>query len=124
MGGLYQKGLEAILDGRVAWSSSDAEALLIDVSAYAVDLDTHELVGCIPAEAVRARALLTNKRSVLGVAFADSVTFKKVSGRPCGALVITASGVLLSYFDGPGFPVKPVGTDIVFDWSEKGIFRI
>jgi hypothetical protein len=37
--GLYRKGKNAILEGWLRWSEASAEALLLDLSVYTVDLE-------------------------------------------------------------------------------------
>jgi hypothetical protein len=123
--GLYRKGKNAILEGWLRWSEASAEALLLDVSVYAVDLEADEYAADLPADTVRARVALNGKRVEDGTALADAAVFPKLDGPKCGACAIAVDGRLLVYYDDEdAFPIKPLGTDVVLDWNRAGLFRI
>lgn len=117
---LYGKGREKFLRGMIDWNNDAIKAVLVDVAAYTVSIDTHEFLTDIPSAArVATSSNMATKTATLGVADCDDFAFTAVTGAPSEALVFykdtgTAStSPLIAYLDSAtGLPVTPNGGDI------------
>jgi len=122
---LYDFGREAFLTGQVDWSTNTIRAVLVDTSAYTVNLATNKWLSDVPAAArIAPSSPLASKTTTAGVAGAANVTFSGVSGPSCEAIVIYKdSGVestsrLICYLTSAvGLPVTPNGGDITVQWD-------
>lgn len=132
---LYDFGREGFLDGQISWSQNTIRAVLINTSAYTVNLATHQWLSDIDASArVATSAPFSSKTYAKGIAGAASASFSSVSGPVCSALVIyrdtgTAStSRLIAYItEANGLPVTPNGGDITITWdtdASKLIFKL
>lgn len=105
---LYGKGREAFCNGAINWPSDTIKAVLIDVAAYTVAIDTHQYLSDIPGGAIIGSAVaLASKTNVLGVLDAEDFSFTGLSAAPSiEALVYykdtgtAATSPLLIYDDG------------------------
>lgn len=128
---LYDLGRQAFLDGDLDWSANNIKVILVDTSAYTVNLATDQFLSIIAGGAIIATsANLSGKTSTAGVADANDVTFNSVSGASVEALVIyqdsgsAATSRLIAYIDtATGLPVTPNGGNITVTW-DSGANRI
>lgn len=129
MNGLYTKGKEALLDGTIIWTTSNAKVMLIDATVYTVNLTTDKFISDIPAGARLATSpILTNKTATDGVADADDATISAVTHTgDIGAFVLYAdtgsssSSRLLAYYDTmTGLPFTPDGGSVQIAWANTG----
>jgi hypothetical protein len=128
---LYSKAKEGFLDGSISWTANDIRAVLIDNSAYTVNLLSHSYLSDVPAGArIATSGNLANKTATLGVADADDVTFVAVSGVQSESIVLykhtgtESTSTLIAYIDtSTGLPVTPNGEDIVIIW-DAGAYKI
>lgn len=126
MSGLYDSARQKFLEGGLAWLTDTVKAILIDTTAYTVDLAAHDFLNDVPSGArIAVSDSLDTKSSTAGVADAGNVTFTNVSGPQCDAMIlykhtgVESSSALIAYMDaGVGLPVLPTGGDIVMIFSD------
>lgn len=131
---LYAKARQRFLEGAINWGSDTIRALLVDTSAYTVNLATHEFVSDVAGGArVAGPITLTGKASTDGAADAADVTFPTVTGASIEAVILykdtgtEATSPLIAYIDiASGLPVTPNSGDInvVWDNGTNKIFRL
>lgn len=130
---LYAKGKEGFLDGSIDWDTDDIRAILIDTSAYTVNLSTDDFLADIAGGArIAVSGALGSKTKTNGVADAADVTFSAVPGTTsCEAVVLykhtgsDATARLIAYIDtASGLPVTSNGGDIQVAWNASGIFAL
>lgn len=129
----YEAGINAFLEGQIAWTTDTIKVVLVDTATYTVDLAAHTALSDIPAGERVATQTLASKTAVAGVADAADVTFTALTGDVSEALVIykdtgvEATSTLIAYIDtATGLPVTPSGSDVKVLWSDGAdkIFRL
>lgn len=130
--GVYDAGLEGLLDGSIDWLTDDIKVVLVDVDDYTVDFASDTVLDDIPSGAlVDTSGNLTGKTVTLGALSADDVTVSGVSGDQFEAIVVyydsgsDATSTLLAYLDtGVGFPLTPNGDDVLVSWDDGVVIEI
>lgn len=132
---LYGKGREAFLNADIDWSADTIKAILIDTSAYTVDIDVHDFLNDVAGGAIIGTAVtLASKTATLGVADAADISFTGLVGAPTiEALIIykdtgvSSTSPLIAYIDtATGLPVAAGATqvDVAFDNGANKIFKL
>lgn len=132
--GMYQKGLEGFLTGKINWETDVIKAVLVDLSFYSPNLAANYMLSDIPSAArVSVSSALRDKSAVNGIADAADITFKSATGPQCEAIVLfkdtgnPATSRLICFIDSAGgLPVIPSGGDITVVWDNglNKIFRL
>lgn len=121
----YELGLQAFLEGSVAWLTDDIKVVLVDGADYTPNLTTDQFLSDIAAGGrVATSGNLAGKTSTLGHADATDVTLSSVTGDQAEYLVVykdtgvEATSPLLVFFDtATNLPVTPNGGDIQILWD-------
>lgn len=121
---LYDHGRESFLRGEIRWVLDQINLLLVDTTAYTVDLANDQYLPAIPAPAIVATsAPLVLKTAAIGIADAADVLYPPVTGPTISALVlfqdtgIAATSRLIAYYDNViGLPLTPTGLPIAVSW--------
>lgn len=121
---LYGKGKEKFGAGSINWGSDTIKVALV-LSAYTVNLSTHEFYSDISANVLGTPQTLGSKTSTLGVFDAADPTWAAVaSGSTVKAAVIykdtgvAGTSPLIAYVDTiTGFPLATNGGDITVAWD-------
>ena len=131
---LYDSARAGFLKAEIDWLSVTVKAVLIDISAYTVNLATHTVLADVAlASRIATSPALASKTADAGAADAADVTFTAVTGPSIEAVIIyvdtgvEATSKLLAYLDtGTGLPITPNGGNIVltFDNGVNRIFRL
>jgi hypothetical protein len=139
MGNMYQKGLEQIVNGDIAWDTSSFKCMLV-TSTYTYDPDhqdradvTNEITNTgytAGGNAVTTSAAAVDDANDQIEADATDVTFSTVSAgdQPHAAIVylttgVAANDILISY-NVLTTPPAPNGGDYVIQWDAEGVFKI
>lgn len=122
MSGLYTSAKKLLLDGDLSLLSDTIKCVLIDPSAYTVNLNVHDNLNDVPAGArIGVPQTLTNKSTAGGVFDADNVTFPACTGNTVTAAILykdtgdEATSSLIAYIDVGG--TTPNGLDLLLPWS-------
>ena len=107
------------------------KASIVDSADYTYSA-AHEFISSVPAISRVATATLASITTTAGTLDAADTTFASVSGDVSEALVLwidtgtEATSPLVSYWDSgvAGFPLTPVGTNVVAQWSASGIITL
>lgn len=132
---LYGKGREAFGNAGINWGSDTIKAILVDTSAYTVDIDVHDNLDDIPVGArVGTAQTLASKTNTLGVFDAADVTFSSLSSAPSVEAVVLfkdtgveSTSTLIAYIDtATGLPTTSGLTSIAVQWSNGAnkIFKL
>lgn len=133
---LFDKGRKRYLEctTSVAWLTATIQFVLIDTSAYTVNLSTHEYYSDVSGSAVIAGPVsLANKATDGGAADGDDVRFNSVSGASIEAILGFAStgtastSPLILWIDtANGLPITPNSGDIIVSWDNgpNRIFKL
>jgi hypothetical protein len=135
MNTLYTKGKQALLDGSVAWTTSNIKVLLVDVASYTVNLTMHSTLSDVPSGArVATSPVLANRTAVDGIAEADDIVISAVTfAGTIDAMIVfddtgnPATSKLLVYIDSDGssvLPFTPNGGSVKIKWHSNGVFRL
>lgn len=130
--GIYAAAKQAFLSGTVDLTTDVVSVLLVDTSAYTVDLATDTYLDDIAGGAQVAVSDALGTVSVTGgVVMAADALFETPTGPECEAMVLfvdtgtPATSLLLVYIDtATGLPVDPAGVDITVRWADAGIFAL
>lgn len=130
--GVYDAGLENLLDGSVDWLTDDIKVVLVDVADYTVDLAADTSLADVPGAArVATSGSLTGKTVTLGAMGAADISVNNVTGDQFEAVVVyhdsgvEATSYLLAYLDtGVGFPLTPNGDDVLVSWDAGVVIEI
>jgi len=122
---LYGKFKQKLLEGSINLTSDTIKAVLVDIAAYSVSINSDEFLSSIPSgDRIATSSALTGKSVTLGVFDADDVTWTSVSGDPSEAVVLIkdtgdpATSPLICYIDtATGLAVTPNGNNITCTWS-------
>jgi len=120
---------KAMLDQLLALGT--LKATIVDLADYTYNAG-HDFINDVPAPSRVATATLASITTVAGVLDAADTTFTSVSGDQSEALVLwvdtgneTTSPYLAFWDSGvTGFPLTPVGTNVVAQWSASGIITL
>ena len=132
---MYGKGREAFGNGSINWASDDIRAILIDTSAYTVNIDVHQYLSDIPGGArVGTAVALAGKTNTLGVMDCNDFSFTGLTSAPSiEALVVykhtgtESTSPLLLYIDtATGLPVAAGATqcDVTVDNGANKLFKL
>ncbi len=132
---LYGKGREAFGNAGINWGSDTIKAILVDTSAYTVDIDVHDNLDDIPVGArVGTAQTLASKTNTLGVFDAADISFTGLSSAPSiEALVIfkdtgvESTSTLIAYIDtATGLPTTAGLSSVSVAWSNGSnkIFKL
>lgn len=130
MNTIYPTALEKLLQGSINLNST-IKLLAVDTAEYTYSA-THSTLSDVPAAArIATSSALTGKSFSAGVFDADDPTFSAVTGQRFEALVLFLdSGTentshLVLYMDtATGLPFTPSGSNVIFNISPSGLFRI
>ena len=120
---------KAMLDNLLALGA--LKATIVDLADYTYNAG-HDFIDDVPAAARVATATLASVTTTAGTLDAADTTFTSVSGDQSEALVLwidtgsEATSPYLSFWDSgvTGFPLTPVGTNVVAQWSASGIITL
>ena len=120
---------KAMLDQLLALGT--LKATIVDLADYTYNAG-HDFINDVPAAARVATATLASITTTAGTLDAADTTFTSVSGDQSEALVLwvdtgseTTSPYLCFWDSGvTGFPLTPVGTNVVAQWSASGIITL
>jgi hypothetical protein len=125
---MYQKGLQAFLEGKIDWINDTIKAVLVDSADYTLDITNHEFLSDVPAAARVATATLAGKTSTNGVADASDTTFTAVSGDPCELVLLYVdtgvagtSRLIMAIDTAGGLPVTPSGANVTIEWGNTAV---
>lgn len=131
---LYDAGRDGFLLGQIDWDTDDIRAILIDTSAYTVNLSSHDFLNDVPGGARVAVAALTSEASLgaNGTADAADVTFPSVPGGDTVSAVIIykhtgteSTSRLIAYYDTvTNMPLATNGGDITLQFHTSGLFKL
>lgn len=119
---------QALLEGRVDWTSDPIFCVLVDTGAYTFSL-AHASLADVPAAArVATSGTLANRSTTNGVADAADITIGVVSGVTVEAVALFngsgESSLYMCYLDqASGLPVTPAGDAITIAW-DNGTRRV
>jgi len=119
------------LDGDIDLLTDTIKVTLVDLADYTYSA-AHDYIDDVPAPARVSTATLASKTTTAGVFDAADATFTSVTGDQSEALVIwkdtgvEATSCLIAFIDTgvSGFPVTPVGTNILLSWNASGIIAL
>jgi hypothetical protein len=120
---------KAMLDQLLALGT--LKATIVDLADYTYNAG-HDFINDVPAPARVATANVTGVTTTAGTLDAADTTFTSVSGDQSEALVLwvdtgseTTSPYLAFWDSGvTGFPLTPVGSNVVAQWSASGIITL
>jgi len=120
---------KAMLDQLLALGT--LKATIVDLADYTYNA-AHDFIDDVPALSRVATASLASITTTAGTLDAADTTFTSVSGDQSEALVLwidtgnEATSPYLSFWDSgvTGFPLTPVGTNVVAQWSASGIITL
>ena len=120
---------KAMLDQLLALGT--LKATIVDTADYTYGA-AHDFIADVPSIARVATATLASITTTAGTLDAADTTFTSVSGDQSEALVLwvdtgneTTSPYLAFWDSGvTGFPLTPVGTNVVAQWSASGIITL
>jgi hypothetical protein len=131
---LYDKGRQSFLEGAINWDTDDIRVILVDTSAYTVDLVNDNALDDVAAGArIATSAALAGTTATDGIADATDIVFTAVTGASVEALVIykhtgvESTSLLIAYLDtGTNIPFTPNGGDVTIQWSSGAnkIFKL
>lgn len=119
---------QALLEGRLDWTSDPIFGVLVDTGTYTFS-PAHASLADVPAWArIATSGTLSGRTATNGVADADDLTFSSVSGVTAGVVALFAgtdeTALFVAYVDtANGLPIDPSGTDIVVHW-DNGTRRV
>ena len=127
----YAKGINAFLEGSIAYSSDTIKAALVSSASYTPNLTTDQFLNIIPGGAIIAAGVaLGSKTSSAGIASAANTTWTSVSGTAAAYIAIykdtgvSSTSPLICLIDtATGLPVTPNGGDITAQIAAAGFFR-
>ena len=120
---------KAMLDNLLALGT--LKATIVDTADYTYSA-AHAFISSVPAPSRVATATLASITTTAGTLDAADTTFANVTGDQSEALVLwidtgnEATSPYLSFWDSgvTGFPLTPVGTNVVAQWSASGIITL
>lgn len=133
---LYGNARKRFGAGLIHWGTgagaNNFSCLLVNTSAYTVDLAAHSVVTSVAAGARVATSTMVTQALSSGIMDASNITYSAVTGAVSEALIIylkaasSSVSYLVSYIDtaSAGLPVTPNGGDITVTWATSGVFRI
>jgi len=122
----YEKASRLLAEAGLHWVNDTIKAILIDTSAYTVNLSTHEFLSDVAGGAIVGSAVtLSSKTNTLGVLDAADVSFTGLSSAPTiEALIIykdtgsSSTSPLLYYIDtATGLPTASGATQVDVAWD-------
>lgn len=119
------------LDGDIDLLADTIKVYLLDLADYTYSA-SHAFLSDIPAGARVASATLGSKTTTAGTFDAADTTFTSVTGDVSEALALVkdtgveATSPYIAFIDTgvSGFPVTPVGTNILTTWNASGIIAL
>ena len=119
------------LDGDIDLLTDTIKVTLVDLADYTYSA-AHDFIDDVPAGARVASATLGSKTTTAGVFDAADSTFTSVTGDVSEALVlwkdtgVETTSPIIAFIDTgvSGFPVTPVGTNILVTWNASGIIAL
>jgi hypothetical protein len=128
---VYPPTKKLFLDGDIDLLADTIKVTLVDLADYTYSA-AHDFIDDVTAGARVATATLGSKTTAGGTFDAADATFTSVTGDVSEALVIwkdtgvEGTSPVIAFIDTgvTGFPVTPVGTNILVTWNASGIIAL
>jgi len=123
---LYDKAREAFGNAQISWTADTIKALLVDTSAYTVNLATHQYLSDIAGGArVGTAQTLGTKTNTAGVFDAADISVTGLSSAPTVEAIVIyqdtgteSTSRLISYIDtATGLPTPAGASSITVAWD-------
>lgn len=128
---LYPKGLEALLNGDIAFDSDTIKVALIDTGTVSYN-SAHDFYNDVSAGVVGTPVALSSKTQTNGAFDSADPTWTGVSGATVEAIVMykdtgsAATSPLIGWWDTlpSGLPLTPNGGDVTYTVHSSGWFAL
>lgn len=111
---VFRGAVDAMMRGELA---AEGKAMAVLVSGP--PSDRMDAMDQAPEVASRKVSLAVKDGRIV----CERVVFPNVTGDRCAGVVIVADGKPLVYID-EGFPVQPIGTDVVVTFADDTVMRV